>query len=544
MRVRMGTRASALAVTAASLVAVAGCATSGTSGAAQADGGRVSIAIPEPHSLVPTNADETAGSGIDSGLFTGLVTYDRKDAPVLTGLARSITTQDRRHWRIRLNSGWTFHNGEPVTTHSFVDAWNYGALATNGQYASSYYSLIDGYDRVAPVDAKGNPGHPTAKALRGLKVVDDTTFTVTLTQPDNTFLSQLAFNAFYPLPKVAFTDPKAFAQKPIGDGPFQLRQWQHNSSVSLDRYGAYKGEKPHLAGIDYRIYQDMGTAYNDLRSGALDITTSLPETAYQDRAELGSRYQAFPSSYFAFIGLPTFDPSLGDVRIRKAISMSIDRAAITKVVFHGTRTPADAFVGPSAPGYRPGSCGATCTYDPTAARALFDQAGGPSKLKTLRISYNADGPHKEWVDAACNSIANTLQIQCLGTPSPDFPTLMNKMGNAAKTRSPFGAFRLAVTLDYPVVEDYLTPLYSSTGGSNLVGYRNPKVDQLLVRGRAASTSVEAQRLWAQAEDLVAADVPVVPLFFGETVTVRSARVQGLYVDPFEHVDLTALHVTS
>ncbi|RKS72603.1 peptide/nickel transport system substrate-binding protein/oligopeptide transport system substrate-binding protein [Motilibacter peucedani] len=540
VRVRRGLAAAGAVVTAAAVLA--GCGGSATpTGGAQGDG-RVRIAIPEPDAITPTAADETAGIGIVHGLFTGLVAYDSRTAPVLTPLAKAVTTSDHQHWTVRLASGWTFHNGEAVTSSSFVDAWNYGALGTHGQYAGPFYAPIEGYDDVAPVDDSGEPLRPRAQTMRGLHVVDAHTFTVTLAHPDTTFLAELGNPAFYPLPHVALTDPEGFAEAPVGNGPFRLGAWVPDQRVTLERFAGYRGTQPHVDGVDFTVYASMDTAVNDLASDAVDVVTGLSPSTLARRAEFGDRYQTFPSSYFAFIGLPGFDPQLADVRVRKAISMSVDRATIARTVFAGTRTPADAFVGPSAPGYRPGSCGETCTYDPAAARALFEAAGGAKTLPALSIRYNADGPHRDWVVAACHSVTDALGIPCRATPAADFPTLLDAMGKAAAAKKSFGAFRLAQTLDYPSVENYLTPLYSSTGASNLVGYSNPRVDSLLAAGRSAASAERAQADWAQAEDLVAADVPLVPLFFGQTTSLRSARVHDLSIDAFESIDLVGLRV--
>src|SRR5438046_309825 len=94
-------------------------------------GGAFSVSASEPEHLMPANATTTADGQVLSALFTGLVEYDPKTAEPRNAMAASITTDDQRTWTIRIKPGWTFHDGEPVTARSFVDAWNFAAYAPN-----------------------------------------------------------------------------------------------------------------------------------------------------------------------------------------------------------------------------------------------------------------------------------------------------------------------------------------------------------------------------------------------------------------------------
>src|SRR4051812_43386252 len=131
-------------------------ASPGATGAASTggtSGGRISIEISEPQFLVPTNTNETSGSEVLDALFVGLIDYDDQNKPVLTELANAVDSTDNKVWDIKLNPGWTFHNGEPVNADSFIDAWNYGALNANGQNNNYFFGNIAGYDDLNPADA-------------------------------------------------------------------------------------------------------------------------------------------------------------------------------------------------------------------------------------------------------------------------------------------------------------------------------------------------------------------------------------------------------
>src|SRR6516165_12046477 len=136
-----------------------------------------------PNPLVPTNTNDSDGGRILDRLFAGLTSYDAAGKPS-PEVAQSIETTDNVNYRIVLKPGWKFTDGSPVTAHSFVDAWNYGALSTNAQLQQSFFNPIDGFDEVAGVSGDGNPAPKTGQTtLSGLQVVNDLEFTVRLKAP-------------------------------------------------------------------------------------------------------------------------------------------------------------------------------------------------------------------------------------------------------------------------------------------------------------------------------------------------------------------------
>jgi len=117
------------------------------------DDGAVSTGIVEPEHLLPTSSNESEGTAVLRALFAGLINYDAETGVSYNVVADSVTSADGGvTWTITLKPGFTFHNGEPVTAASFVNAWNYGALGANGQQNNSFYSTIVGYDALNPVE--------------------------------------------------------------------------------------------------------------------------------------------------------------------------------------------------------------------------------------------------------------------------------------------------------------------------------------------------------------------------------------------------------
>ena len=216
--------------------------------------------------------------------------------------------------------------------------------------------------------------------------------------------------------------------------------------------------------------------------------------------------------------------------MRRALSMAINREEMTDQIFRGSETPATSFVSPVVSGYRPRACGENCEYNPTKAKQLYTAAKGPTDI---RITYNVDGGHKAWVDAMCNQIKASLGINCTGSAEPKFADLLTKV----KEKKPVGLIRLAWTMDYPLMESYLGPLYTTDGSSNYYGYSNPAFDSLVREGSEAASVAEATKKWQAAEDILAQDMPVLPLRFGQNVFGRSDRVANVAMDLFGKLDI-------
>ncbi|WP_053647452.1 ABC transporter substrate-binding protein [Streptomyces sp. XY431] len=501
-------------------------------------GGSISIESGEPqHGLIPQNTAESEGAQVLAQVFAGLVEYDRKTNEPGLRVAESIETPDSKVWTIKLKDGYTFHNGEKVTAQSFVDAWNWGANQDNAAEGLPFFSKIEGAEELSP----GKDKKPTTDKLKGLKVIDDKTFTVTLSAPFSQFKVMLGYTAFYPLPKAFFQDKKAFEESPIGNGPFQMDgKWEHNQQIKVKRYENFPEAdgKAKLDSVTFKIYDKLETAYNDLRANNIQITNKLPISAMATVAqEFGDRYIYKPESGVGFIGFPiaTNPTAYGKPEVRKAISMAIDREAITKTIFSGTRVPADDFISPIIPGYRKGAMGDAAKYDPAKAKALWDSVGGVPN-NTIELGYNADGGHKEWMEAVGNQLKKNLGVEVTFKPFEKFGKILDALG--AKEYS--GAFRMAWQMDYPSMENYLRPIFSKVAienGSNYGGYVNEQFESLLDQADQAKSVEDGQKLYQQADDILIKELPYIPVYTYMTSAAYTKTVKNVVVDAQNRIDL-------
>jgi oligopeptide transport system substrate-binding protein len=373
--------------------------------------------------------------------------------------------------------------------------------AVERQLNSYFFEDIEGFSYDADSD------------LTGLKEVDDYTFTIALNKPASDFALRLGYSAFYPLPDSAFEDMDAFGQNPIGNGPYKIASddaWEHNVQISLVKNDDYQGGRAaHNAGLDIVFYATQDAAYADLLSGEVDVIDGVPSSALATfESELGDRAVNQPAAVFQSFTIPSrlahFSGEEGQLR-RQAISMSINREEITKVVFNGTRTPASDFTSPVIDGWSDKLEGAdVLAYNPDEAKKLWAQADAISPWSgSFQIAYNSDGGHQTWVDAVANSIKNTLGIDASGAPYADFASLRKDVtGRTIQT-----AFRTGWQADYPGLYNFLGPLYATNAGSNDGDYSNPEFDKLLSDGISATDSATANEDFQKAQSILLKDLP-------------------------------------
>jgi oligopeptide transport system substrate-binding protein len=485
-----------------------------------------------PNPLIPTGTTDSLGGRILDRLFAGLVSYDAAGNPA-NEVAQSIETTDNLNYRIVLKPDWKFTDGSPVTAHSFVDAWNYGALSTNAQLQQDFFSPIDGFDEVA-----GAPGDGKPTTMSGLRVVNDLEFTVRLKAPTVDFVLRLGHSAFYPLPDTAFRDMAAFGRNPVGDGPYQLSDgpdgpaWEHNVKIDLRPNPGYHGNrKPRNKGLRFEFYGNLDTAYADLLSGNLDVLDTIPSSALTIyKRDLGGNFASGPVAVSQSLDTPLRLPHFGgeEGRLRRlALSAAINRPQICQQIFNGTRSPARDFTARSLPGFDPNIPGSDALdFNPERARQLWAQANAISPWSgRYLIAYNADSGHQEWVDAVANSIKNVLGIDAAGAPHPTFAGYRTLI----TSRKIDTAFRAGWIGDYPSMIEFLAPLYATGAGSNDVGYSSREFDAALAAAEAAPSLREADTLTNAAQRILLHDMPAVPLWYYIAVLGWSSAVRGVTV---------------
>lgn len=510
-------------------LALALSACGGGEGDEKAGNGVFTIANQEPQHLTPGNENSSYGLTVIDALFDRLTRLDKNGKPVM-GAAESITSTDQKTWTIKVRPGQTFHNGEPVTAQSFVDAWNAAAYGPNGWANNYYFGNIEGYEDLNPDDENAKP---KTDKLRGLKVLDGTTFQVTLTEPFSQFPLTLAFAGFSPMPKAAFKDLKAYDEAPIGNGPFMMDgTWEHNKQIKLKRYPGYKGTRPaKAAGVTFKTYASRDTAYTDLIAGKVDWLATIPAAKVPEaRTRLGDRFLSTPTGTMDYLEFPMYDERFQNQDLRYAISMAIDREGIVQQVYNGAYKPTGTIVAPIVPGYRPNACGAPCTYNPQQAKVHFEKAGGWDGPMELWFSV-ADPTYEQWMQAVANQLKQNLGITDIKFRKISAADYLDKLSAQEAT----GPYRANWIMDYPSAENYLT---TRCNPDNRMGYAGEECFELIKKGNSATSIDESLKFYQQAEDVLLRELPILPLWNWQDQSGHSSRIDNVNVDPYVglHVD--------
>ncbi|APT84470.1 peptide ABC transporter substrate-binding protein [Corynebacterium aquilae] len=477
---------------------------SGSSSASGGEGGGDNYILvngTEPQNpLVPADTNETGGGKIIDQIFSGLVYYD-SDGKEHNDLAEKIETEDSQLYTITVRKDAKFSDGSPVKAENFVKAWNYAVA--NDLMSASFMEPIKGY-------AEG------AKEMEGLKIVDDQTFTVELTQPEADFPLRLGYSAFFPLPDVAYDDIKAYGDNPVSNGPYKLAEWNHDTDALIVPNPEYNGPREvKNDGVKFVFYPQQDAAYADLLSGQLDVLDSVPDNALTAfETDLDGRSVNQPAAVFQSFTIPErlehFSGEEGNLR-RQAISMAINRDEVTDKIFQKSRTPAKDFTSPVIAGYSDDIKGSeVLKYDPEKAKELWAKADEISPWSgKFEIAYNADGGHQGWVDAVTNSIRNTLGIDAEGKPYPDFKSFRDDISKHTITT----AFRTGWQADYPGLGNFLVPLYTTGASSNDGEYSSPEFDAAMKKAAGATSVDESNKLYNDGQEILFKDLPATPLWY-------------------------------
>jgi len=527
-------------------LAVGGCGGGGDEEDKATSTAAITVDGTEPENpLVPANTNETGGGKVVDALFTGLVRYEAKDANPVNANAETIDTKDSKVFTIKLKKGWKFHDGTEVKAKNYVDAWNWSAYSPNGAQNASWFEQVQGFADVNTADPDGPDGpqkapQPKTDKMSGLKVVDDYTFEVTLSAPFGVFPAKLGYSTYSPLPDKFFADPKAFGENPIGNGPFKFVKWDHKQQIQVTRFDDYQGDdKPKIKDVTFKIYQSQDAGYADLLSNNLDFQDTLPTSALAGdkwKTDLGERGLERPVGVIQTITIPQYKKDAPNAKARQAISMAIDRNTITDKIFNKSRQPATGYVSPAVDGYQPDVCGEFCIFDAAKAKAKLAESGWKGDLT---LAYNADGDHKAWTEAVCNSVSQTLAIKCTATPVATFDIFRQQINDH---KVPWMMFRTGWQMDWPGIENFLSPLYRTNAASNDGVYSNKAFDAKLAAADSAPTIEESIKLYQEAEAMLPNDMPAIPLWYVKSQSGISTKLKNAQVTAFGELDLSTVEV--
>lgn len=307
----------------------------------------------EPGSLDPALAQGTHESWVIDHVFEGLMKKDA-EGNLVGGMAKDYTlSEDGLTYTFELRDDIKWSNGEPVTAHDFEYSWKRVLnVDTASPYAYQLYYLKNG-EGYNTGKVNGEEVEVGADDV-GVKALDDTTLEVVLEEPTPYFLELTAFYTLFPINKAVAEENPKWADEPstfVSNGAFKLTQWNHKANIVIEKNDEYyDAAAVKLDGIDFAIIENEDTAWQKYQANEFDFLYPLPQTIVADLQEkndpelvigedLGTYYYNFNTDLVPF----------NNPKVRKALTMGIDRQTITDKVSQGDEQPAYGIVPPGIP---------------------------------------------------------------------------------------------------------------------------------------------------------------------------------------------------
>ncbi len=473
---------------------------------------------------------------VASTLFEGLVGEHPETGAPAPGVAeRWETSADGLVWTFHLRANARWSNGEPVTAHDFVASIK--RVLTKSLGADNAAMLF-----VLANAESWYQGGLADFAQVGTQALDDRTLRLTLAHPAPYLPSLLAHPIFYPvhLPTLEkhggatvrdtrWTEPDNL----VGNGPFVLKVNRRSEVIIVEKSPTYwDAATVRLHAIHFHPAADVDAEERAFRAGQLHLTEALPVAkvdSYRKENSPFLRISPFLDTYF--YRLNTTRPGLSDARVRRALSLAIDRSALTEKITRGGQRPAASFTPAGLDGYTPP---AIVREDLSEAKRLLAEAGFPEGrgLPAVEIMINSSGNHRviaEAVQQMWRQLGVTVEV--------------NNMEQAtlfAKRRAlDYSVLRSEWVADFADPKSFLD-VFRGGSSNNHTGWNNLRYDALLHAADRTIDPVARLKLLNEAEGMLLDELPIIPIYHFTTVRLVHPAVRGwhpLPLDrhPYKHV---------
>ena len=458
-------------------------------------------------SVDPQIVEDTDGSDVVRDLFEGLLNQD-ENGELVPGVATDWeVSDDKMTYTFHLRDDAKWSNGDPVTAGDFVYAWRRAAdpaTASPYQWFISLMSLENG-DAVVAGDM--------APEELGVEAIDDTTLEVRLTSPLPYFPQMVVHSTTFPSPQSvieehgsAWTSPENF----VGNGAYVLTEMNPGESIVREKNDQYwDAENVILDKSVALIINDENVALTRYRAGELDMTDIPAGQFPRLKDEYGEEAHSFPKlcNYYYTFNLSESGPeAFKDPNVRKALALAVDRDIIVNNVMAGGQPPAYVFTPEATAGFNAPEtemAGMTQAERDAKAKELLAEAGfGEDNPLSFDMVYNTSEAHQKVAVVLSQMWKQKLGVEAQ-LSNMEWKVFLEERGNQN-----FELARGAWCGDYNEASTFLD-LLQSDSGYNDGKYSNAEYDQLL---EDALTAEDTAPLYTRAEEILAADMPVIPLY--------------------------------
>jgi oligopeptide transport system substrate-binding protein len=460
----------------------------------------------EPTTLDPALVEDSVSAEYVVQIFSGLVALNSKLEVVPDLAERWELSSDGRTYTFFLRQGARFHDGRTVTASDFKYSLERACDPRTGSTVAGVYLG----DIVGARETLVGQAHE----ISGIEVVDDHTLRITIDAPKAYFLAKLTYSTAFVVDRQN-TQQSNWLQQPNATGPFKLKEHTAEQIV-LQRNDYYYRDKPNLAEVTFLL--SGGSPMSMYENGELDIVGVGPadvERVRDPANALHAELTMVPQLDIQYIGFDVTQPPFDDVKVRQAFVLAIDREKITNVVWKGMRAPAQGIVPPGMPDYtREGSL---LRFDPQHARQLIAESKYQDAASLPPITLSIGGSDTEMpptIEAIVAMVRENLGVEVTVEESSDILSEQPQM------------YSIGWIADYPDPEDFLDILFHSQSDLNHMHYSNPDVDRLLEEARIETDTARRMQLYAQAEEMIVADAPWVPLWNSVDYVLTKPYVKG------------------
>lgn len=527
-------------------------ATSGTASSAGSSTGSVSTAgFTVQYGSNPETLDPALNSAVDGGntiitVFETLLIINENNEAV-PGQAESWTTsEDGLTWTFTMRDGLKWSDGTDLNAKDFE--YSFKRMAdpdTAAPYAETCLGMIDGFEEAAGFpDADGNPTvEPNLDALNVKASDDGKTLTIVLAYPCSYFDKIVAFAAMSPVQKATVeANGDAWCTSPdtyVCNGPFMITEWTPSERIVLTKnpnyVGGWDSSKIVSESITLLLLEDSSASFAAYNSGEAQLIKDVPtdEIPSLTKAEDGGDFYVDTILGTYYVSLNLKRDAFKDAKVRRALSLAIDRDYVANTIMQGTYSTADSIVGPGIVdenGYFHDNGNApyiSADYEANLAEAkkLLADAGYPNGegYPTLEYSTNDAGYHvplAEYLQQAWSDLGITLTISKMEWSS----------FTAARRAGEYDVARNGWVMDYNDPSNMLD-LFCSGNGNNDGKYSNPEFDAAIEASRVADVSEHFAQLH-KAEDILMEDTGCLPIAYYNDYWLQSPALKGTWHSPY------------
>jgi peptide/nickel transport system substrate-binding protein len=475
--------------------------------ASDADGKTFVYARPAPVTSFDLHNEITSNNAfaIDK-VFESLVSFT-PEGQIVDWLAESHTVSgDGLTYTFILRDELKFSNGAEVTAEDAV------------------FSIQRHLDIGGPLEI--------AAQVASLAAPDKKTFVITLKEPYTPFISELSNFANGIIPKNFGGQPEeVFFKNPIGTGPFVVDRWNTSGDLTFRKNPYYwQAGKPYIDTLVYKFIADDSQAVNQLKAGGVDAVETVALANARELAGLNDT-KVFTNGSWVIeqIFFNTLDEHFSDVHVRRALALAVDRRGLTNAVTFGYAQPANALLPPTIP-YSGNDTISALGFDTNAAKAELAKSAFPNGFSTKLIIASGDSARAQEaqiIQAAGKSIGIVIEIEFIET---------------AAFRERFFAYDFSIMInsgqaDSPEANSILAFQTDPKGFSKSywTHYTNDEVTELLYRGQKTPDGPERAAVYARLQQILADEVPYIPLYYPAIVKGIRSSVEGLVILPNDSV---------